>query len=190
MFPQPKEKKLTLKDILLDEVDEKYYLTNKQVERLLNHSRSYNERMCKEDNTLTLCARDYKDSKVVQYRIGHTKSEFANNLYESETTRTLETSGNLVILIDPRKYSGDTKPREYIESPILMARARTDETPILKDSFRRLTPKECFRLMGFVNDEINLQGLSDTQCYKLAGNGWEINVVSLIFKEMFKQKEE
>jgi DNA (cytosine-5)-methyltransferase 1 len=52
---------------------------------------------------------------------------------------------------------------------------------------RRLTPKECFRLMGFLNDEINLEGLSDTQRYKLAGNGQDVNVVSLIFKEMFKQ---
>lgn len=51
---------------------------------------------------------------------------------------------------------------------------------------RRLTPKECFRLMGFLNDEINLEGLSDTQRYKLAGNGQDVNMVSLIFKEMFK----
>ena len=46
---------------------------------------------------------------------------------------------------------------------------------------RRLTPKECFRLMGFLNDEIKLEALSDTQCYKLAGNGWEINLASKIF---------
>ena len=51
---------------------------------------------------------------------------------------------------------------------------------------RRLTPKECFRLMGFLNDEINLDGLSDTQKYKLAGNGQDVNMVSLIFKEMLK----
>jgi DNA-cytosine methyltransferase len=51
---------------------------------------------------------------------------------------------------------------------------------------RRLTPKECFRLMGFLNDEINLEGLSDTQKYKLAGNGQDVNIVTKIFKEMFK----
>jgi DNA (cytosine-5)-methyltransferase 1 len=50
--------------------------------------------------------------------------------------------------------------------------------------FRRLTPKECFRLQGFLNDEVNLQGVSDTQAYKLAGNGQSVNVVELIFKEM------
>lgn len=52
--------------------------------------------------------------------------------------------------------------------------------------FRRLTPKECFRLQGFLNDEINLDGLSDTQAYKLAGNGQSVNVVAKIFERMFK----
>ena len=51
---------------------------------------------------------------------------------------------------------------------------------------RKLTPKECFRLMGFLNDKINLNGLSDTQQYKLAGNGWDINLVSKILKRMLK----
>ena len=51
---------------------------------------------------------------------------------------------------------------------------------------RRLTPKECFRLQGFLNDEVDLTGLSDTQRYKLAGNGQSVNVVEKIFKEMFK----
>ena len=53
---------------------------------------------------------------------------------------------------------------------------------------RKLTPKECFRLMGFLDDGINLDGLSDTQRYKLAGNGWDINLVSKIFKRMFKDE--
>jgi DNA (cytosine-5)-methyltransferase 1 len=59
----------------------------------------------------------------------------------------------------------------------------------LTGELRRLTPKECFRLMGFLNDEINLDKLSDTQRYKLAGNGWEINIASKIFKELFKNVE-
>jgi site-specific DNA-cytosine methylase len=46
-----------------------------------------------------------------------------------------------------------------------------------------------FRLMGFLNDEINLDGISDTQKYKLAGNGWDINLVSKLFKEMLKVEE-
>ena len=41
--------------------------------------------------------------------------------------------------------------------------------------------------MGFLDDEINLKDIPDTQCYKLVGNGWDINLVSLIFKMMFSQ---
>lgn len=55
-----------------------------------------------------------------------------------------------------------------------------------EDYYRFLTPRECFRLMGFVNDEIDISMLTIAQAYDLAGNGWEINVASLIFKRLFK----
>lgn len=55
--------------------------------------------------------------------------------------------------------------------------------------YRRITPKEAFRLMG-LNDEdidrIQLTGISDTQQYKLAGNSIVIQVLEAIFKELFK----
>lgn len=53
-----------------------------------------------------------------------------------------------------------------------------------EDYYRFLTPKECFRLQGFLNDEVNLEGISDTQCYKLAGNGQSVNVVKKIFERL------
>ena len=61
-------------------------------------------------------------------------------------------------------------------------------TPMILKEYRlrKLTPKECFRLMGFLDDEINLNDLSNTQRYKLAGNGWDINLVSKIFRGMLK----
>ena len=64
-----------------------------------------------------------------------------------------------------------------------------DGTNIYNSSgnLRRLTPKECFRLMGFLNDEIKLEGISDSQRYKLAGNGWEITVASKILKNMLSE---
>jgi DNA (cytosine-5)-methyltransferase 1 len=52
---------------------------------------------------------------------------------------------------------------------------------------RKLTPKECFRLQGFLNDEINLNNLSDTQKYKLAGNGQSVNVVEKIYYNLLKR---
>jgi DNA (cytosine-5)-methyltransferase 1 len=49
-----------------------------------------------------------------------------------------------------------------------------------------LTGLEHMRLMGFLNDEIKLTGLSENQIKDLAGDGWDMNLVSKIFKEMFK----
>lgn len=54
---------------------------------------------------------------------------------------------------------------------------------------RKLTPRECFRLMG-LNDEdidkIQKVNISNTQQYKLAGNSIVVNVLEEIFKNLFK----
>lgn len=57
---------------------------------------------------------------------------------------------------------------------------------IINKKIRKLTPKEYFRLMGFFKDKINLDGLSDTQKYKLAGNGWTLRPASDILKNLLK----
>lgn len=51
---------------------------------------------------------------------------------------------------------------------------------------RKLTPKECWRLMGFDDEDFeNAQKVnSDSQLYKQAGNSIVVNVLMEIFKEM------
>ena len=54
---------------------------------------------------------------------------------------------------------------------------------------RRLTPRECLRLMGMRGDDIDkiqAAGLSNTQQYKLAGNSIVVDVLEAIFKNLFK----
>ena len=52
---------------------------------------------------------------------------------------------------------------------------------------RKLTPKECFRLMGFADDDFDkIKGISNSQLYKMAGNSIVVNVLTEIFKELFK----
>ena len=54
---------------------------------------------------------------------------------------------------------------------------------------RRLTPRECFRLMGMRDDDIDKiqqAGISNAQQYKMAGNSIVINVLEGIFKNLFK----
>ena len=45
---------------------------------------------------------------------------------------------------------------------------------------RKLTPKECWRLMGFDDedhDKVKEAGISDAQRYKMAGNSIVVNVI-------------
>lgn len=66
-FPPKQELKLKLKDLLEDEVDEKYYLSNEQVDRIKSSSYTQDQRRIQEkDFCDTLCARDWKDPKCIQ----------------------------------------------------------------------------------------------------------------------------
>ena len=51
---------------------------------------------------------------------------------------------------------------------------------------RKLTPKECYRLMGFSDEDFDKakEVNSDSQLYKQAGNSIVVNVLEAIFKEM------
>lgn len=52
---------------------------------------------------------------------------------------------------------------------------------------RKLTPKECWRLMGFADTDIDkciAAGISNTQLYKQAGNSIVVNVLENLFKNI------
>lgn len=52
---------------------------------------------------------------------------------------------------------------------------------------RKLTPKECWRLMGFDDEDFEKAEKvnSNTQLYKQAGNSIVVNVLEAIFKNLF-----
>ena len=71
-------------------------------------------------------------------------------------------------------------------------------TTVQKDNYaiqtdfriRKLTPRECFRLMGMRDndiDKIQAAGISNTQQYKMAGNSIVVNVLEAIFKNLFME---
>ena len=54
---------------------------------------------------------------------------------------------------------------------------------------RKLTPKECWRLMGFTDEQFDKakeSGISDSQLYKQAGNSIVVTVLEEIFKMLIK----
>lgn len=57
---------------------------------------------------------------------------------------------------------------------------------------RKFTPRECFRLMGVCEtdiDKIQASGVSQSQQYKMAGNSIVVDVLYHIFKNMFTETD-
>jgi DNA (cytosine-5)-methyltransferase 3A len=83
---------------------------------------------------------------------------------------------------DYRKDEG-FRVRKTEKSSTLMARAREDVygTGLVKtqSNIRRLTPTECERLQTVPDNYTN--HVSDTQRYRMLGNGWTIDVIAYIF---------
>ena len=62
-----------------------------------------------------------------------------------------------------------------------------------KFRIRKLTPRECFRLMGVDDkdiDKIQAAKVSNSAQYKLAGNSIVVDVLFHIFRRMFIETEE
>lgn len=56
---------------------------------------------------------------------------------------------------------------------------------------RKLTPRECFRLMDVCEsdiDKIQASGVSESQQYKMAGNSIVVSVMALTFKNLFSKE--
>jgi len=94
------------------------------------------------------------------------------------------------LLIMGADYRSDEglRIRENGKSGTLAARARNDEScgqlAVSNSYIRRLTPTECLRLQTIPKRYIDIlikSGISDTQLYKMTGNGWTVDVIAHIF---------
>lgn len=181
-FPPKQELKLKLKDLLEDEVDEKYYLSNEQVDRIKSSSYTQDQRRIQEkDFCDTLCARDWKDPKCIQ--VGNLSggkwdkiNESCRRVYSEEgLSPTIHTcqGGNtepkiliknatkqgyvgVVVLgnYNPSGYSsGRVVDSSGIAPTVMENHGTVIATLVNNQPHRKLTPKEYWRLMGFTDED-------------------------------------
>lgn len=111
-FPPKQELKLKLKDMLEDNVDEKYYLQDYQIENIIKSTFTQNNRRIQEKDWVdTLCARDWKDPKCVQ--IGNLKGGKWDKIHES--CRRVYGSNGLSPTIHTCQ-GGNTEPKVLIKN--------------------------------------------------------------------------
>lgn len=193
-IPQPEDRGILLKDILEEEVDEKYFLSDKMIECLKGRVKTGNDLTCV---AMTACLTpkrtEYGKQIRKEYEAGIVKEQRKNiqqlEPREDGKTNCLTTvqKDNLIIVSGTIRTFGGKHFREIKsgKSCTLMARARNDGNaqPCVQigAKIRRLTPTECARLQT-VPEWYIWDGISDTQRYKMLGNGWNIETIKHIFK--------
>lgn len=148
-IPQPKDEGILIRDILEDEVDEKYYVSDKALEGIANRIRVNTEKgngfgarvVSPEGKANTLLQRCYKDG-----------------------------SDNLIV---------DSHGR-----PNCLTTVQRNDLLQFSGMLRRLTPTECARLQTV--PEWYEWIVSDTQIYRMCGNGWTVKVIEHILSHLFK----
>jgi DNA (cytosine-5)-methyltransferase 3A len=192
----PKDKGILLKDILEDEVDEKYFLSEKMLNYLNNkktvdinlsnkciihnlQKRSPDRPSIKKNKNAGgsgHLSRD--DGKTYCLDGGNTQAvEIYNNVRVNKTISENELVENC--LLDSYNNMIHTDKSITISTRI----SASNCTHVYKNSrIRKLTPKECERLQT-VNDNYT-NYVKDAQRYKMLGNGWTINVISHILNHI------
>lgn len=250
-FPEKEELKLRLKDMLEDEVDEKYYLSNAMIKYIVanndkwtgNNGKSLvkksiastintgeGSRRCDASNYVSEDLPDDYDLKEVILIKNRTKKgyieaeegdgidisgrmQYHRGTVQKGVSQTLSTAGgnNVGVVVKvplKRGYivdefkegqaadisfpNGCNKgPRFHDECPAINITTTKSSFIVKSLRIRKLTPKECWRLMGFDDKDVDIlvsNGMSNTQLYKQAGNSIVVDVLVKIFSNLFNTK--
>lgn len=168
-FPHPEQLRKCLADVLEDEVGEKYYLSEKRIAGMLRH----NERHAAKGNGFEF------------------RPTSGKGVARTVTTQNgIRETDNYIIQL-PRGFN---KGAAHDVAPTLTS-SGYEHNNLLRSvqegevRLRKLTPRECMRLMGVSDedfDKMRAAGLSDTQLYKLAGNSIVVDVLERIFVQMLR----
>lgn len=183
----PEDKGILLGDVLENGVPEKYYLSERAVSGIQAHAVSQREKgngfgaQFPIHKANTLCARDYKDGR--------------NNLISPGLLEDLKrpdaraagmpvSSGGTRPWRDDKRKSG-TGSIGTVRFPWSKAGTLLTGGPqtLITGRLRRLTPTECARLQTV--PEWYRWECSDTQQYKMCGNGWTVEVIKHILTNLF-----
>ena len=170
------DKGIVLKDILEPEVEEKYYAGKKLRESYMGGNQ-LNPKYKSQCNTIyptdgkfaTLCAGTHG------YAFGYVPAPSPDGLILVGDAGISDKYSYV-----NRVYHPDGK------GPSLVSSDGGHLQPKISDNtttYRKLTPTECERLQTVPHGYTD-KGISDTQRYKMLGNGWTVDVISHIMKGM------
>jgi DNA (cytosine-5)-methyltransferase 1 len=191
-FPIEEHLIIRLKDVLEDEVDDKYFLTDDRINLMKNWNSRENPLRDNlyQGNEITSCVLARGDGN---YHSGMKllKVGYINQDTQSKgVAQTLDTLCNQGV-IRPVQIGQSEKTFAYQNGTIIgkenqeafcIRSVQPNGISINDYKIRRLTPRECFRLMDF--PDTFTWPVSDSQAYKQAGNSIVVNVLYKILKNL------
>lgn len=206
MIPQPKDKGILLRDILESDVQDKYYLSDKAIATAIRKSDiGINPKINPDKSGTVTCG-----NQSAKFSIDNSTTLIvASRGRNPENPKSRESGLNTEQMLEPR-YDGKTNcltsvqkdnyvvfadgyeqdNRAYFENgksgTLDIKPARQKVLLEAEWKIRRLTPTECERLQTVPDQYTAI--VSDTQRYRMLGNGWTVDVIAHIFSFMALQK--
>ena len=191
-FPEPIALEHKMQDFLEDFTDSKYYLKEKGV-KFVTSSKNRNKRYTQINGEVALCQKanqqfNWHGDFVFEQGNEPEFTDFVFDVNEVEEKYYLSDKVRDYVLSSGTKtFKTTVKTDLEVARPLLqsmhkMHRSGVDNYVTHSGRIRKLTPKECLRLMGFRDDF--KQVVSDTQMYRQAGNSIVVDVLIALLKQM------
>lgn len=183
-FPKSFELKLKVKDLLLDNADEKYYLGEKGI-NFVTSLKQQKMSSTQINGDIALCQRANQQFNWHGDFITDPYKPVEQKYFLSEAVK------RYVLAEGTKNFKSKPKTDLEVARPLLssmgsMHRAGVDNYYTYQERIRKLAPRECLRLMGF-SDNFKII-VSDTQMYKQAGNSMVVDVIMHLIKSLDLQK--
>lgn len=214
-FPKNKPLTLRLKDMLEDKVDEKYYLSNKTIQGMKSITEATENPICLNSKggrkgieglqpslqdrvysvygISTALTTSFMPSILIpeatkkRYAVAYegdgvyiNRPHQKRGMVQKAMIQTIKTSPDCGVVV-----AADQRSRGEVCNSIT-----TEQFECRKElKIRKLTPKECYRLMGFDDEDYEAvkKVLADTWIYHTAGDSIVVNVLEAIFKEFYSK---
>ncbi len=196
-YPAPKTLEYEMYDFLEDYINTKYFLPEKGIKFVTSHknrTKCYTQingdvALCQKRNQQFNWHGDFVFHPMAADEIPDpTFDEFIFDVRDVEEKYYLsEKVAKYVLSSGTKNFKTSTETDRPIARPLLqsmhkMHRAGVDNYVTHKGRIRKLTPRECLRLMGF-KDSFKIV-VSDTAMYQQAGNSIVVDVFIALMKQM------
>lgn len=188
-FPKPIKLEKKLKDFLEEDVDESFNVSKKQLQGMINTNyQSYKLSKLLKDKNGTVDTIKARFIGCPQLVIDESVKPSVAKNFEKEKEQIIKSDREMYQCKVTSGWSDNVVGLKI--APTLRAGNSCTYGMTSNCRIRKLTPKECWRLMGFDDEDFDKASkiCSNAQLYKQAGNSIVVNVLEEIFKELLNCK--